>query len=148
MSGLGYEVADIVEGIWRSEFDLLVTSEDPACLSGQRTRTWAGIVHISGAWEGSVAIQCPEPLLSRLAAPSLGLDRQRQALGDLARMIAEPLSTVLPGPCALSITETVELPDFRLQLPHAAQVLQSAFRAADQVFAVTIFQRFQTPAPR
>ena len=137
MPGLGYDLADIVEGIWLSLFEIRVTPEDPASLAGRRAPTSAGIVHISGAWEGSVAVQCAESLTDRLLPTTVG---------DLARMIGEGFQTLVPGPGALSAPETAIGTDFRLQVPNAAQVLQSAFRAGDQVFSVTIFQRLPVSA--
>ena len=154
MPGLGYEVADIVEGIWRSVFDVEVVPEDPAGLAGQRVRTGAGIVHISGAWAGSVAIQGAEPLVNRWTTALLGItenrpapEQQGRALGELARMIGEALTPVLPQPCGLSIPEAAWGEDVRLHLPDAVPVLRSAFRAVDQVFAVTIFQRLPAGTP-
>ncbi len=139
MPGLGYELADIVEGIWLSLFEIRVTPEDPASLAGRQALTAVGIVHLSGAWEGSVAVQCAESLIQRLRPTTVG---------DLARMVAEGFQTLVPGPGALSAPETVVSTDFRLQVPNAAQVLQSAFRAGDQVFSVTIFQRLPASAAR
>lgn len=148
MASLGYEVADIVEGIWRAMFGTDVVPEDPTGFGGRRARAWAGIVHFSGAWEGSLALQCAEPLVRRVTATTLGLpeervspDHQHQALGQLALMIGETFKTLLPEPCAVAQVETVVGADFQLQVPDAAQVLQVAFRADDQVFGVTVFQR-------
>ena len=148
MASLGYEVADIVQGIWLAMFGTHVVPEDPAGFGGRRARAWTGIVHISGAWEGSLALQCAEPLVRRVTATTLGLpeervslDHQHQALGELARMIGETFKTLLPEPCAVAKVETAVGPDFQLQLPDAAQVLQVVLRADDQVFGVTVFQR-------
>lgn len=69
---MGYDLADIVEGIWLSLFEIRVTPEDPASLAGRRAPTSAGIVHLSGAWEGSVAVQCAESLTDRLLPTTVG----------------------------------------------------------------------------
>ena len=155
MPGFGGDVIEIVEGLWRAVFDVPVVSADPARIVGQRATAWAGVVHLSGAWNGSVAIQCPESLVRRMAASSLGggglnpsPDQQRRALGELTRMLAEALKILLPEPCRLSAPETVVDTAFRLRLPAAAPVLQSVFCDAEEVFSVTIFQRLTAETTR
>ncbi len=147
MPGLGYEMADIVEGTWRSVFDSAVVAEDSAALGAPRAGALAAVVEISGAWEGSVALQCDEPLARhacwRLSgvAEDASPEQQGRALCELTVMIAEAFKELLPAPSTLSAPAATAGATFPMRLPGAAQVLHCVFRADDYRFGVTVFQR-------
>ncbi len=147
MPGLGYDLADIVEGTWRSVFDIDVVAGDAAAVAAPEVGAFAAVVGISGAWEGSVVLHCGEPLARdacrRLSgvADDASAEQQGRAIGALALMIAEAFKELLPAPSALSAPTVTTGATFPLRLAGAAPVLQSVYRAESYRFGVTIFQR-------
>lgn len=153
MSGFDRAITEIVENVWQAVFAGTVTEEDPFRLATVHARTYAGVVQIGGAWDGAVAVQCGERLVRRAARSMFGLTdgdlsavEMQDALGELANMVGGNFKSLLPEPCFLSLPVTIEGDDFRLRLPNAAQVLQTAFRDGDDVFCVTVLQRIAVPA--
>ncbi|MBL8987585.1 MAG: chemotaxis protein CheX [Gemmatimonadetes bacterium] len=153
MSGFDRAIVEIIDNVWQSVFDGHAVEEDPFRLAGLHARTFAGVVQISGAWDGAVAVQCGEDLVRRaavamfaIAPEAVSSAEMQDALGELANMVGGNFKALLPEPCFLSLPVTVEGDDFRLRLPNAAQVLQSAFRDGDDVFCVTVLQRVAVPS--
>jgi CheY-specific phosphatase CheX len=125
-----------------------VEREDPFRLAVDAAPTVAGVVQITGAWEGAVGLQCAEPLARQAAmkmfavpAPAVTPADLRDALGELGNMMGGNFKALLPEPCVLSLPMVIEGRDFRLSLPGTAQVLQAAFRSGEQPFCVTVLQR-------
>ena len=153
MSGFDRAIVEIVGNVWTSVFGTSVEEEDPFRVAGLKTRTFAGVVNIAGAWDGAVAVQCGEDLVRQAAVAMFGLapdavsqGEMHDALGELANMVGGNFKALLPEPCTLSLPVTVEGDDYRLRLPNAAQVLQSAFRSGPDVLCVTVLQRVATGA--
>ena len=69
-----------------------------------------GRVHISGAWEGTVVLEC-SGAFARWAASRMfesndtTFDEVRDALGELTNMVGGNIKALLPGPSRLSIPE-------------------------------------------
>lgn len=69
-----------------------------------------GRVHISGAWEGTVVLEC-SGTFARWAASRMfdsadtSFDEVRDALGELTNMVGGNIKALLPGPSRLSIPE-------------------------------------------
>ena len=152
MSGFDRAIGEIVANVWEAVFAGTVTEEDPFRLGAVHARTFAGVVQISGAWDGAVAVQCGERLVRRAAetmfamAPELITATEMQdALGELANMVGGNFKALLPEPCYLSLPVTIEGDDFRLRLPNSAQIIQEAFRDGDDVFCVSVLQRIAVP---
>lgn len=67
-----------------------------------------GAVQITGAWEGSVTIECSESFAKWAAArmfeaDEATMDEVHDALGELTNMVGGNLKALLPGPNRLSI---------------------------------------------
>jgi chemotaxis protein CheX len=147
MSTFEHSIQQIVQDIWDCVLQLPVEDEDPFRLSAAHESTYAGVVQISGAWEGAVALQCAEPLARRAAEIMLGLpsgeigpDEVKDALGELGNMMGGNFKSLLPEPCRLSLPVVIEGSDYRLRLPGSSQILQCAFQTDGQPFTVTILQ--------
>jgi chemotaxis protein CheX len=147
MPGFEQDLAEIVDGVWRSVFGASVALEDPFRLSARNDPTVAGLVRISGAWDGYLALQCT-PAVARQAAAALrpgdpapvrrtDLD---DALGELTNLIAGDFKALLPKRCDLAPPSVRDTIGYHLRLPAAAQVLQGSFRCGEEVFTVTLLQ--------
>ena len=141
-------VAQVVETIWTSTLALPAQPSGAPPAARPDQRTFAGIVQITGAWDGAVAVQCGEGLARQAAITMLGLAPSEVALadiqdtlGELANMTGGNLKALLPEPCVLGLPVVVEGVDFRLRLPGSQQLLQCAFESAGEPFTVTVLER-------
>jgi chemotaxis protein CheX len=153
MTGLEMAIDEIVESVWNSSLGLAVVADDPFRLDGERGRIFGGVVQITGAWDGVVAVQCSEPLARLATTAMMGIPENEMALadvqdtvGELANMVGGNVKSLLEGKCALGLPVVVEGMDFRMRLPGSTQLLQCAFRAEGEPFSVTVLRH--TPAER
>ena len=147
MPGFEQDLAEIVDGVWQSVFGASVALEAPFRLSSRTDPTVAGLVRISGAWDGYLALQCTAAVARQAAVALRQADptavRQTDlddALGALTNLIAGDFMALLPKRCDRlppSVRETI---GYHLRLPAAAQVLQGSFRCGEEVFTVTLLQ--------
>jgi chemotaxis protein CheX len=107
----------------------------------------AGIVHISGAWEGEVTVQCPTALARQLAAQmfamapeDLSQEEIRDALGEITNVCGGNLKAILPGPSQLSLPSIVSGSDYSLHVLGHHIVQQVGFRCDGAPLMVTVFQ--------
>lgn len=147
-------VIDIVDSIWGNTLMLPVGSGDPARVKAAHQRTFAGVVQITGAWDGAVAIQCTDTLARRASVVMLGLTEPQvtladiqDTLGELANMAGGNLKAMLPEPCSLGLPVVVEGQDFRLRLPGSQEVTQCTFESENEPFTVTVLRRVPVAAP-
>lgn len=148
MSGLETSISEIVDTIWNSTLALPVMADDPFRVLEPGGRTFTGVVQISGAWDGAVAVHCTEALARRATTAMMGIDGPdvvlvdiQDTLGELANMTGGNIKALLPEPCTLGLPVVVEGEDFRLRLPGSVQVLQCAYRADGEPFSVTVLKR-------
>src|SRR4029450_7757910 len=72
------------------------------------TRHLSASVQISGGWEGTVLVSCPEALAQRVAGvmfdtESASDDEIRDALGEVANMTAGNVKALVESYCRLSL---------------------------------------------
>ena len=81
-------------------------------------------VQISGAWEGTVIFYCGQPLASRIGEAMFGLEpgavsdeEVRDAIGELANIIAGALKEYIPRPAQLGLPTVVVGENFHVSVP-------------------------------
>ncbi len=148
MSGLESSIGEIVDTIFSSTLAFPVLPDDPFRVQEVLGRTFTGVVQISGAWDGAVAVHCTEALARRattammgIAGPDVVLVDIQDTLGELANMTGGNIKALLPEPCTLGLPVVIEGEDFRMRLPGSVQVLQCAYRADGEPFSVTVLRR-------
>ncbi len=148
MSGLESSIGEIVDTIFSSTLAFPVMPDDPFRAPEAMGRTFTGVVQISGAWDGAVAVHCTEALARRattammgIAGPDVVLVDIQDTLGELANMTGGNIKALLPEPCTLGLPVVIEGEDFRMRLPGSIQVLQCAYRADGEPFSVTVLRR-------
>lgn len=153
---LGFEASihDIARTVFSSVLGLDVEPADPFRLAPVHQPTLAGVVQISGAWEGTVALQASTAFARQAAVAMLALDPgavtvedQRDTLGELANIVGGNFKALLPEPCFLSLPVVVEGADYELRLPGTAQLLQVALRVAGEPVNVLVFHRVLSSDP-
>lgn len=103
------DVVTITRDVWLSFLGLELEAAPPevAVLSGA---VMAAAVRISGAWEGSVRLECAQGHGEIVAARMFSLekgevsaDQACDALGELANVVTGNIKSLLPAPSALSM---------------------------------------------
>ena len=140
------DIIAITQEVW-SSFLLLdavegSTESDPVV--GQRM---TGVVNVSGAWQGSVVVECP--IAHAVAAAeamfaaepgSLSSDEVGDALGELTNMVGGNIKSLLPAPAALSIPSVTEGESYTVRLPGAVQLNTVALVCAAGVVHVSLWK--------
>lgn len=155
MSGTAQQLASVscddltavVQQVWSSflDVDLAVVPADTTVLQAP---VLSAVVHISGAWEGAVRLECRATHAAAAAAlmfaiePSEASDEaSRDALGELANIVTGNVKSLLPAPSALSLpsvssTDVSGAPTS----PRAVLVRRVAFVAPAGALRVTVWE--------
>lgn len=138
------EVAQIVESVFENMLRMDIVRGDEPWHPGEDRMT--AEVHLSGAWNGSVALECDRSqareftrrYLACSSANSIGEDVVADLLGELANMIGGNWKCVLGRGLHLSAPEvlTVSLPDVSARAEKIVE--QLSFQTPEGVFWVAI----------
>jgi chemotaxis protein CheX len=103
------DIITITRDVWLSFLDLELEAVplEAALLS---VPAMAAAVQISGAWEGTVRLECgqghAEAVAARMFSEEAGevsAEQARDALGELANVVTGNIKSLLPAPSALSM---------------------------------------------
>lgn len=103
------DIVEITRTVWSSflQLDLAVVPPEEAPLPG---RVLSAALRLSGAWSGAVLLQCPEGHAAAAAAAMFAREPAqlsdgdaRDAVGELANIVAGNIKSLLPAPCELSL---------------------------------------------
>lgn len=149
MSQLEQSIGEIVSTVWDAVLGLHVESDDNFQLTGAHpAHTYAGVVQISGAWNGAVAVQCSEQLARTAAMTMFSIPEAdvtvadlEDALGELTNMTGGNIKALMPETCTLGLPVVVEGADYRFRLPGSAPVQRAAFRVGTEEVVVTVLER-------
>ena len=109
-------------------------------------------VYFAGVWQGAVLLECTRhqartfaQLLMSIGPSTLTGDDVRDALGELANMLAGNLKSVLPAGVALSMPSVIEGSDYSLQICGKRSIERVPFWSTEDIFGVTLVDMFDTP---
>lgn len=110
--------------IWFSTLQMDVRRTETATpLKHERESFATGCVHILGAWQGALIIDCPAPLARSAAARMLGTSEEKvaaadlqDAIGELTNIIAGNIKNDFPGECRLSLPVVTEGTDYTVRV--------------------------------
>jgi CheY-specific phosphatase CheX len=104
-------------------------------------------VYFAGAWRDAVLLECTRcqartfaQFLMSISPPATVDDDVRDALGELANMLAGNLKSVLPGGVALSMPSVIEGSDYSLQICGNRSIERVPFWSAEDIFGVTLVE--------
>jgi chemotaxis protein CheX len=110
--------------------------------------TLGASVQFMGDWDGAVVVGCDTSFGRTAAAAMFGSGADaisdediRDALGELANMIAGNVKPLLPRSASISLPTVVQGEDLRLGIPGGVSVVGIAFRADDTTLTVRIYKR-------
>lgn len=106
MHDLAVELGSISRNIWSVVLGLELDTSAGAPSSD----VLAGVVRITGAWEGAVVLRCDRRVAARAAAILFGVDpahttpeQENDVLGELTNVVGGNLKALLPQPSRLSL---------------------------------------------
>jgi chemotaxis protein CheX len=148
------DIQEIAQMIWETLFTLRLGAGgdgDPVGPSGVTS-----FVHIDGAWNGVVMVQCPMVLGEALAAAMFGSPREgglakvetadlRDALGELANIVGGNVKALLPSPSHLSLAAVAIGSDYDLSIRGAIEITTVPFTCVGHPFVITVLEGRREP---
>ena len=139
------DVSMIMEGIFADLLGFEVRRREPAAGSWEGPML-VGTVEITGAWEGSVTVDCPAELAEQTARAMFGSEPENgaeiaDALGEVTNMTGGNIKALLPGPSQLSLPAVVEGSNQQVSVPGSSLLTEVAFQCLGLPLKVTVVQR-------
>ena len=138
-------LGQIVTDIWTSMLGFPVEARgEPAAVNG--SRHLSASVQISGGWEGTVLVSCPDSLAQRVAGvmfdtPGASDDEIRDALGEIANMTAGNVKALVESYCRLSLPMVAEGRELAISIPGSKVVAQANFDCGVDPLTVEVFEK-------
>jgi chemotaxis protein CheX len=121
---------------------------DTDVISSASQRQMAAYVHIAGAWHGTITLQCPGELSTRVAGAMFGIDPgevslrdELDSLGELANMIGGNVKSLLPGPSHLSLPTVIDGVSYLARVPGSKVYGRYHFDCEGWPLVVGLFER-------
>jgi len=140
------EIQRLAPMIWDSILRLPLEPAAEVPRSGERIVS--SCVHISGAWNGLVVLNCGLDFAAKAARIMFNFHDEKpttadiqDALGELANMIGGNLKALLPETCHLSLPAVVEGADYSVRFPGARLVTRVPFRSGEHPLTVSLHER-------
>ncbi len=146
MDGLEHYVDELVEMVWGQTLGIELTAADAETPGHEHTVE--GHIHISGAWSGTLILQCAVGLARQAARrmfdrseDELALEELQDAVGELTNIVGGNLKSVLSQDgCYLSLPVVVEGNDYTVRVQGARMMTRSRFTADGQALVVTLME--------
>ena len=152
MSTIDTHIEEISGAIWATLCDLPLERTDghgPVVDVG--AATVSSLVHIDGSWQGAVLVQLPLSLATAVTGAMLqgedvpDADEVRDAIGEVANMMAGNLKALLPQPSRISLPTVVFGRDYQLSLVGTTTVARVTFSSEGQPLVVSMLQHAGGP---
>jgi chemotaxis protein CheX len=142
------DLACIVEDVFRTMLGLEVERREDG--EPMEAGSVTAAVHFVGEWKGAVLLQSSPEMACALAAcltpaspPAQLDDNVRDAMGELANMVAGNLKSVLPPGVALSMPTVVEGSNYALRICGGNLAKSVHFSCAPGGFLVTLVEMLE-----
>lgn len=137
------DLTQIVESVFSAMFGLEASGFGPLWFAGGDRLTAA--VHLAGAWNGAVLIECERAQACRFAGRFLSIDTPasmddvvRDVLGEIANMIGGNLKSALTKGITISMPSVVDGSDYSMRVCGAEVRAQIGFQSDEGPFWVTV----------
>lgn len=148
------EHRSLTEQMVRDVFNSMLGSDAWVIDAAEGVRVYPVVaaVYFAGGWRGAVLLSLEHTLAFSVTETLMGVERPaavdadvRDAIGEVAHMIAGNLKPILAADVALSAPTVVEGSDFQVNIigPNAASRLD--FSSPDGAFSVTLVQMREKP---
>jgi len=136
------------EQIWASMLGITISAIEYADALAHGGGYIGGCVQLVGAWQGAVRVDCGQGLAQRAAMTfqgkregELSLDEVRDAVGELANMVAGSVKALLPQPTHISLPSVADGNDYDLTVRHGRVHLQCPFECEGERLIVSLIER-------
>ncbi len=128
----------------------LVVEPDGAVTSNTKSRSTAACIHITGAWNGAILLDCPEEI-ARIAASvmfssdlqSVTVVDQQDAIAELVNMLGGNFKALLPETCFLSLPAAVEGGDYTTRIPGSTLLGRVPLSCQGHAISITVLEKVQ-----
>lgn len=142
------DLAQIVVSVFETMLNLEIQPPETSWTPAADMFTAA--VYFAGEWKGAVLLECTRPQadeftrrLMPMETPASTDDDVRDAMGELANMLAGNLKSVLPRGIGLSMPSVVEGKDYSLRICGGNLADRMPFSSAMGVFCVTLVEMLE-----
>jgi CheY-specific phosphatase CheX len=142
------QIFEISRDVWANRLGLSIVPAPADAAPDSGDRTLASCVKISGSWSGTIVVECPESIARHAAAMLFhesGSDEDaRDALGELAEMIARKMRPLLPDESKLSKPAMLEGDDALSGLKNLSELRLSC---EGHPVRIALFESESEPTP-
>jgi len=141
-------VCSVVKGVWNDFLGIAVERSAQVTMEPEEGTGLTGCVQFTGAWTGTLLLECPLELGRQVAAvmfpqapDSLTMEQSQDAIGELTNMIGGNLKALLPSPCRIGLPTILEEASGSRSVPGERLISRLGFQCQGQPFVVTLLQR-------
>ncbi len=142
------DIRAVTENVFASLTDFVVAPVDVATIERAGKRYVTAAVHITGEWEGTVAVACCDELARQITGVFFGVEPDEasdseinDAIGEVANMIGGNVKALMPAPSQLSLPTVTTGVDYVVTFPGTTQDSCEAFKVDSGDLIVTILRK-------
>jgi chemotaxis protein CheX len=146
------EMFQLAQSIWEATLGLPIEPDQSGAI-GNRPRSMAACIQITGAWNGAILLDCPAETARRAASIMFGADPAAVTLSDLQDAVAELVNMIggnfkalLPETCYLSLPAVVEGGDYSARVPGSKSIGRVPFTCEGQPVSIVVLEKIQEQA--
>lgn len=140
------ELRAAIDLVWATTLHMEL-EPGPLLTSPEREFALVACVQITGAWQGAVVIECAPPLARHLAGKLFQIQEgevtpadMRDALGEIANVVAGNLKARLPGHSSLGLPTVTHGADFMFSVLRSRRTCQAGFICVGHPFAACLHE--------
>lgn len=141
------EIFQLIQYIWATVLEVDVAPSRAALSADMGDGFLTGCVHITGDWEGTMTLSCPEELASLASSILLEVDQEAvtvddmlDTVGELTNMIAGNLKGLIRGTCHISVPVVAHGLGRRFTAPGKNLLQRVTFESGGQTFEVMLLE--------
>jgi len=142
------DIRAVTENVFASltEFTVVPVAVETIDRAGKRYVTAA--VHITGEWEGTVAVACDDDLAREITGVFFGVEPTEaddgeinDAIGEVANMIGGNVKALMPAPSQLSLPTVTTGVDYMVTFPGTTEAAREGFKVEGRDLVVTVLRK-------
>mgnify|MGYP000455482940 CR=1 FL=1 len=146
------EIYQIASTIWEATIGLQIQpdSQDALASIGNRPRSTAACIQITGAWNGAILLDCPVEFARKAASIMFSCDVAsvttadlQDAVAELVNMIGGNFKALLPETCFLSLPAAVEGGDYSTRIPGSTMLGRVPLSCEGIAMSISVLEKTQ-----
>ena len=155
MQFLEKEISQLMQSIWDDFLKIGVTPNADGPPPGGAGLELTSCLHITGAWEGVVALRCSQKLGRKVAGTMFSIDPASaseeqvvDAIGELTNMTGGNLKALMAPPCRISLPIITIQSGGPVRVPGSRLISEVAFKAAGEDFVISVLENQSVSAEK